>query len=166
MTDFGPTMAAVYRDHDTSLAAMARLDTYRDTLRGLAITVVTAAIGIGVANESKVPMLGAIPIVFALTWGDMRAGSDLIAAEARARILETVVRVYITYQSEVGGDNELDARENLQDRIDTYEYGSRYLNHPFGPAETTMRCLRYSPWFTIVYAVLLAVLAACAFTVN
>ncbi|MEA3078310.1 MAG: hypothetical protein QOF60_3218 [Actinomycetota bacterium] len=157
------TVVEIVRADYASLSSIiARIEGYRDVLRGATLTLWTAAMGLGVANHNGLAPLGATVLVPLLAWADLRFDYQYGVAHRRSRELEEIVQAYVTRVLESDRPLEDDAQEQLDDLLAQYSFGSN-LNI-IGPSARKVLAKenRNVGWPTVLYSVLFFVLAVAS----
>jgi hypothetical protein len=103
-------------------AAISRLETNRDALRGISLTLTTAALAFA-SKSAFAPAAGAVAVVV-LTWGDLRLLYQHNVARRRSRKVEEVVQRYVAHIVEIGRPMEAPAERAVDDALRRYRYGS------------------------------------------
>lgn len=160
-----PAIEIVRADYSSLTAIIARIESYRDVLRGATLSLWAAAIGFGFANKSSIPPLVVILPIAVLAWADLRLDYQYAVAHRRSIELEKIIQAYVSRVLETGRTMESQAKEQLEDLLTQYTFGSN-LNLMRPTAEKIVEHAdEKMSWPTILYFVLILALFAAAVAV-
>lgn len=165
INDSDATVVGIVRqDYESLSSIIGRIEGYRDVLRGVTLTLWTAAIGLGVASRSAMPLLGAAVLVALLAWADLRLGYQYGVAHRRSIELEAIVDSFVKRVLESGRLLEAEAQERLDDVLAQYQFGSN-LNMMRPAARKVLVAREVMGWPTVLYALLIMMLVGALFVV-
>lgn len=150
------------KDYEGLSGLIARIENYRDVVRGGTLTLWMAALGLGVPHRYVVVLIGAIAFIIVMAWADLRLGFQYEVAHRRSLELEAIMQSYIRRLLETDGPLEARSQEQLEDCLAQYTFGSN-LNIMRPGASRVLAWVNHRVgWPTVVYTILLFVLYIAA----